>query len=80
VGSGTWLEGDVIAATRAGLTAVWLDRGVDPVTGKPPDRATVAADPALARIEHLTDLITVIGQMGDSAAAGINGDTMYAWR
>lgn len=53
---GDWLEGDVIAATRAGLTAVWLDRGVDPVTGKPPDGARAAADPALARIEHLTDL------------------------
>jgi HAD superfamily hydrolase (TIGR01549 family) len=50
-----WLEGDVIAATRAGLTAVWLDRGVDPVTGKPPDQAK-APDPAPARIEHLTDL------------------------
>jgi len=55
VSVGDWLEGDVIAATRAGLAAVWLDRGVDPVTGKPPDRAK-AADPGLARIEYLTDL------------------------
>jgi HAD superfamily hydrolase (TIGR01549 family) len=64
VSVGDWLEGDVIAATRAGLTAVWLDRGVDPVTGKPPDQAK-AADPALARIEYLTDL-TAPGLPADS--------------
>jgi FMN phosphatase YigB (HAD superfamily) len=57
---GDWLEGDIIAATRAGLTGVWLDRGVDPVTGKPPGQARMAADPTLARIEHLTDLTAVI--------------------
>jgi HAD superfamily hydrolase (TIGR01549 family) len=55
VSVGDWLEGDAIAAQRAGLAAVWLDRGVDPVTGAPPDQAK-AADPAITRIEHLTDL------------------------
>jgi putative hydrolase of the HAD superfamily len=54
---GDWLEGDVIAAARAGLTGVWLDRGVDPFTGEPPGQSrTMAADLALARIERLTDL------------------------
>jgi HAD superfamily hydrolase (TIGR01549 family) len=56
---GDWLEGDVIAATRAGLPAVWLDRGVDPITGKPSDQ-TMAADSMLARIEQLTGLIAVL--------------------
>jgi 2-haloalkanoic acid dehalogenase type II len=63
VSVGDWLEGDVIAATRAGLAAVWVDRGVDPVTGKPPDQAS-AADPTLARIEHLTDLTATQAVMG----------------
>lgn len=53
---GDWLEGDVIAAARAGLAGVWLDRGVDPVTGKPSAKPA-ATGPALGRIEHLTDLI-----------------------
>ena len=57
---GDWPEGDVIAATRAGLSAVWLDRGVDPVTGMPPVQATVPADLALSRIEHLTDLLAAL--------------------
>lgn len=58
---GDWLEGDVIAATRAGLTGIWLDRSVEPFTGKPPDQArAVAANLALARIEQLTDLATAL--------------------
>jgi HAD superfamily hydrolase (TIGR01509 family) len=63
VSVGDWLEGDVIAATRAGLAAVWLDRGVDPFTGKPPGQ-TKAADPALERIEHLTDLTATQAVIG----------------
>ncbi len=58
---GDWLEGDVIAATRAGLAGMWLDRGVEPFTGKPPDQArAVAADLSVARIEHLTELTAAV--------------------
>jgi len=53
---GDWLEGDVVAATRAGLTGIWLDRGVDPFTGQPTKEPT-ASDPALVRIGALTDLV-----------------------
>jgi FMN phosphatase YigB (HAD superfamily) len=53
---GDWLEGDVVAATRAGLTGIWLDRGVDPFTGQPAKEPT-ASDPALVRIGALTDLV-----------------------
>ncbi len=67
--AGDWLEGDVIAATRAGLAVVWLDRGVDPVTGRPPDQARTA-DPALERIEHLTDLTATQAVMGRISETG----------
>jgi hypothetical protein len=52
---------DVIAATRAGLAGMWLDRGVDPFTGKAPDQArAVAADLAVARIEDLAELAAAL--------------------
>jgi HAD superfamily hydrolase (TIGR01509 family) len=51
---GDWLEGDVIAAFQAGVTGIWLDRGVDPMTGRPTE---AVSDPTLVRIEWLTDLI-----------------------
>jgi HAD superfamily hydrolase (TIGR01509 family) len=35
VSVGDWLEGDAVAAHRAGLTGIWLDRGLDPRTGLP---------------------------------------------
>ena len=58
---GDWLEGDVIAATRAGLAGIWLDRGVEPFTGEAPVRArTVAAELALARIEDLGGLAAAL--------------------
>lgn len=58
---GDWLEGDVIAATEAGLCAAWIDRGVKPFTGDRPDSArTVAADLALHRLENLGELTMVI--------------------
>jgi putative hydrolase of the HAD superfamily len=53
---GDWLEGDVVAATQAGVTGIWLDRGVDPITGRPTEEPTTS-DPELVRIEHLTNLI-----------------------
>jgi putative hydrolase of the HAD superfamily len=53
---GDWLEGDVVAAVQAGVAGIWLDRGVDPVTGEP----TEASDPAVVRIERLTELIEVL--------------------
>jgi FMN phosphatase YigB (HAD superfamily) len=52
---GDWLEGDAIAAARAGLTGIWLDRGVHPVTGEPTSPADLS-DPAVTRIEDLTRL------------------------
>lgn len=52
VNVGDMLESDVNAATLAGLTGIWLDRGIDFVTGGPPP----AADEAVLRIERLTDL------------------------
>ncbi|GAA4075852.1 HAD family hydrolase [Nonomuraea soli] len=52
VNVGDMLESDVNAASRAGLTGVWLDRGIDFVTGGP----SPAADDTVIRIERLTDL------------------------
>jgi len=44
----------VNAAARAGLTGIWLDRGIGFVTGGPSPQA----DAAVPRIERLTDLPT----------------------
>jgi FMN phosphatase YigB (HAD superfamily) len=52
VNVGDMLEGDVNAATRAGLTGIWLDRGIDFITGEP----SPTADETVLRIEQLTDL------------------------
>ncbi|MGW4894792.1 HAD family hydrolase [Kitasatospora sp. NPDC004240] len=52
VNVGDMLESDVNAAARAGLTGIWLDRGIDFVTGGP----SPTADGAVPRIERLTDL------------------------
>ncbi|MGI5171547.1 HAD family hydrolase [Spirillospora sp. CA-253888] len=52
VNVGDMLESDVKAAALAGLTGIWLDRGIDFVTGGPPP----AADGTVLRIERLTDL------------------------
>jgi 2-haloalkanoic acid dehalogenase type II len=66
---GDWLEGDVIAATRAGLAGIWLDRGVDPFTGKAPDQArAVATDLAVARIEDLAELAAALPNRDSWAA------------
>ncbi|WP_329204209.1 HAD family hydrolase [Streptomyces sp. NBC_00683] len=52
VNVGDMLESDVNAAALAGLTGIWLDRGVDFITGGP----SPVADEAVLRIERLTDL------------------------
>ncbi|MGW6143038.1 HAD family hydrolase [Streptomyces sp. NPDC055140] len=52
VNVGDMLESDVNAAALAGLTGIWLDRGVDFVTGGPSQRS----DETVLRIERLTDL------------------------
>ena len=52
VNVGDMLESDATAATRAGLTGIWLDRGIDFVTGGP----SPTADETVLRIEQLTDL------------------------
>ncbi|MEU3165475.1 HAD family hydrolase [Streptosporangium sp. NPDC006930] len=52
VNVGDMLESDVNAAALAGLTGIWLDRGVDFVTGGP----SPTADETVLRIERLTDL------------------------
>jgi len=52
VSVGDMLEGDVNAAVLAGLTGIWLDRGIDFITGGPPP----TADETVLRIERLTDL------------------------
>lgn len=52
VNVGDVLESDVHAAARAGLTGVWLDRGIDFVTGAP----SPTAGPAVPRIDRLTAL------------------------
>jgi FMN phosphatase YigB (HAD superfamily) len=57
------LEGDAIAAARAGLTGIWLDRGVHPVTGEATSQADLS-DPEISRIENLTDLICLEGMPG----------------
>ncbi|MFC8722870.1 HAD family hydrolase [Kitasatospora sp. NPDC057198] len=49
---GDVLSGDVTAAGAAGLTGVWLDRGVDFVTGAP----SPVAEASVLRIEALTGL------------------------
>ncbi|WP_336245670.1 HAD family hydrolase [Nonomuraea sp. SYSU D8015] len=52
VNVGDMLESDVNAAALAGLTGIWLDRGIDFVTGGP---SPTAAE-TVFRIERLTDL------------------------
>ena len=52
VNVGDMLESDVNAAALAGLTGIWLDRGVDFITGGP----SPVAGEAVLRIERLTDL------------------------
>lgn len=52
VNVGDMLESDVHAAGRVGLTGIWLDRGIDFVTGGP---SPTPKEPVL-RIEHLTEL------------------------
>jgi putative hydrolase of the HAD superfamily len=52
VNVGDMLNGDVTAAEAAGLTGIWLDRGIDFVTGGPPP----PAGETVLRIERLTDL------------------------
>ncbi|MFC9789565.1 HAD family hydrolase [Rhodococcus sp. NPDC127528] len=52
VNVGDMLESDVNAAARAGLVGIWLDRGIDFVTGGP----SPTADETVRRIERLTDL------------------------
>ncbi|RVU18929.1 HAD family hydrolase [Streptomyces antnestii] len=52
VNVGDMLGSDVHAAALAGLTGIWLDRGVDFVTGGP----SPVADESVLRIERLTDL------------------------
>ncbi|WP_159007415.1 hypothetical protein [Streptomyces sp. NRRL S-813] len=46
------LQSDVNAAALAGLTGIWLDRGIDFVTGGP----SPTADETVPRIEQPTDL------------------------
>ncbi|WP_131735521.1 HAD family hydrolase [Actinomadura roseirufa] len=52
VNVGDMLQSDVNAAVLAGLGGIWLDRGIDFVTGGP----SSAADGTVLRIERLTDL------------------------
>lgn len=52
VNVGDMLGSDVNAAALAGLTGIWLERGVDFITGGP----SPVADEAVFRIERLTDL------------------------
>jgi HAD superfamily hydrolase (TIGR01549 family) len=52
VNVGDMLESDVNAAAVAGLTGIWLDRGIDFITGGPPP----TAGETVLRIERLTDL------------------------
>ncbi|MDG3009810.1 HAD family hydrolase [Rhodococcus sp. D2-41] len=61
VNVGDMLSSDVHAADDAGLAGVWLDRGIDFVTGGPsPD-----ADRSVLRIERLTDLPDRLGLRSD---------------
>jgi putative hydrolase of the HAD superfamily len=46
------LSSGVEAAAFAGLTGIWLDRGIDFVTGGP----SPTADETVPRVERLTDL------------------------
>ncbi|WP_433172928.1 HAD family hydrolase [Actinoallomurus sp. CA-150999] len=55
---GDWLEGDAIAASRAGLSGIWIDRGFHPLTGEPTSHADLS-DPTVTRIEDLTHLTGV---------------------
>lgn len=57
VNVGDMCESDVIAAAGAGLTGIWLDRGIDFVTGGP----SPSADGTVFRIERLTDLPDLLG-------------------
>ncbi len=57
---GDMLSSDVAAAAAAGLTGVWLDRGIDFVTGGPSPAPDASPGPggggAVLRIEELTAL------------------------
>jgi HAD superfamily hydrolase (TIGR01509 family) len=55
VSVGDWLEGDAVAAQRAGLTGIWLDRGLDPRTGLPTP-AGIADGLPITRIGGLGEL------------------------
>lgn len=55
VSVGDWLEGDAVAAQRAGLTGIWLDRGLDPRTGLPTTPGIAEGLP-ITRIGGLTEL------------------------
>ncbi|MER5895098.1 HAD family hydrolase [Streptomyces sp. NPDC001876] len=61
VNVGDMLESDVNAAAVAGLTGIWLDRGIDFVTGGP----SPIADEAVLRIERLTDLPVHLSRASD---------------
>jgi FMN phosphatase YigB (HAD superfamily) len=56
---GDWLEGDAMAATGAGVVGVWLDRGVDPVTGDATNPEAYRGMPVI-RIESLAELPRLI--------------------
>ncbi|GLW69813.1 hypothetical protein Kpho02_21120 [Kitasatospora phosalacinea] len=66
---GDMLSGDVTAATAAGLTGIWLDRGVDFVTGEPTTStgAGTGADAVVLRIEELTALAELASPGGPLA-------------
>jgi HAD superfamily hydrolase (TIGR01549 family) len=56
---GDWLEGDAAAASVAGLIGVWLDRGVNPVTGDSTTPEDCKGMPVI-RIESLCELAPLI--------------------
>ncbi|MEU8342975.1 HAD family hydrolase [Spirillospora sp. NPDC048832] len=64
VNVGDMLESDVNAATLVGLTGIWLDRGIDFVTGGP---SPTPHEP-VHRIEQLTDLPAHLSHTGTRAA------------
>lgn len=56
---GDWLEGDAVAAARAGLAGIWLDRGEHPVTGAATSPADVPDD-TVVRIDSLRALADLL--------------------